>query len=82
MAKVTKVWYAIEAYDFGAGTGYQHLAPMITEYPKDGYKMVEAKEVKAKQVTMPNGRKAKLFEVNGKIWARYKDGSACPDYKA
>lgn len=86
MSKSTKVWYAVKSYDFGGMNNSRHFAPLITEYENrvstDGSEVVIAKEVKAKQVTMPNGRKAKLFEVDGQIWARYKDGSACPNYIA
>lgn len=86
----SKTFYAVTAHDFGGMGHAQHIVPAIIEYKEYLENVLKTKEkaaaagtlieevtaVKAKQVQMPNGRKAKLFNVGNEVWARYSDGSA------
>ena len=89
----SKTFFAITKFDFGGQGLERHMSPIIMEERDfiDASRKEKARAagtlienvtpVKGKMVTMPNGRKAKLFNVDGKIWARYSDGSANSDYK-
>ena len=87
----SKTFYAITKYDFGGFGNENHMAPAIFEEEKaymeetlerkaeakaDGTLIDNVTPVKGKMVQMPNGRKAKLFNVGNEVWARYSDGSA------
>ncbi|QQG32249.1 hypothetical protein CkP1_0101 [Citrobacter phage CkP1] len=86
----SKIFYAITKYDFGGFGNENHMAPAIFEEKAYMEEMFERKAkakadgtlidnvtpVKGKMVQMPNGRKAKLFNVGNEVWARYSDGSA------
>lgn len=86
----SKTFYAVTKYDFGGMGNENHMAPAIIEYVEYMEKNFNTKEkakaagtlidnvtpIKAKMVQMPNGRKAKLFNVGNEVWARYSDGSA------
>ena len=88
----SKIFYAVTEFDFGGMGHKQHMAPAIIEYVEHMEKILNTKEnakaagtlieavypVKSKMVQMPNGRKAKLFNVGNEVWARYSDGSATP----
>lgn len=82
----SKTFYAVTKYDFGGMGNENHMAPAIIECSDFDKIKEKAKAagtlidnvtpIKAKMVQMPNGRKAKLFNVGNEVWARYPDGSA------
>lgn len=93
---MSKSYYAITSFDFGGYGVATHFSPLITEFWIEDIDndrkeaaiaageqfITEVTPLKAKQVVMTNGRKAKLFKVGNEIWARYKDGSAERNYVA
>lgn len=87
MAKSKKVWFAIESFDFGGMNNPAHFTSIIIEADSvsktmsDKYTLVEALESTEKQVTLTDGRKGKLFDVNGVRWVRFRDGSATANFE-
>ncbi|WJZ27963.1 hypothetical protein NCTGTJJY_CDS0084 [Serratia phage 92A1] len=49
----------------------------IEKAKSEGRYIGEVKALKGPQVTMPNGFKAKLFQVGDEVWAKFKDGYCC-----